>query len=313
LDKIRIGTRGSKLALWQAYFVENQLQKFGFQTEIVIISTKGDEILSKSIAKIGSKGVFTVDLENRLRDGQIDIAVHSAKDMQSHLDPDMMILAYCEREKPNDVIVSYNKYFSLEQKHDLIVGTSSTRRVALLKHYYPHMRTANVRGNLQTRMKRLEEGICDALLLAYAGVKRMEMDKHIVSFLPLEEFTPPAGQGAIAIECAKDLPDHLKSKLFELLNHAPTQACIEAERAFLYTLHGGCSVPVFAYASLSEDLKTLDMQAGVCQLDGKTIIKASGKTTYLPENQQSWQDLGNQLAQQAIDQGALEILKEIKG
>jgi hydroxymethylbilane synthase len=207
---IKIGTRGSKLALWQAYYVEDLLQKGGVETEIVIIETKGDQILDRSLSKIGSKGVFTQELEDQLISGDIDIAVHSAKDLQSQLDDAFELIAFTEREKANDVLVSHDTSLSLKSGESFVVGTSSTRRVAVLKHFYPHIKTVDMRGNLQTRLRKLEEGQCDALLLAYAGVHRMEYDDKIAEHLLLDEFTPAVGQGSVAIECAVTLSDDKK-------------------------------------------------------------------------------------------------------
>src|SRR6478609_7957183 len=169
---IRIGTRGSKLALWQAEYVASLIKPSGFSTEIIPIDTRGDKILDVSIAKIGSKGVFTEEIEAKLLDGTIDIAVHSAKDLSSTLADELELIAFTEREIVNDVVVSYNKKFSL--KNDGInIGTSSTRRVAFTKHFFPQATTTSVRGNLQTRLAKLKNGDCDALILAYAGVHRM--------------------------------------------------------------------------------------------------------------------------------------------
>ena len=186
MKKIKIGTRGSKLALWQAYHVRALLEKAGIEAEIVIIDTKGDQILDVSIAKIGSKGVFTQELEDQLLDGRIDIAVHSAKDMQSNLPEGFEIIAFTEREKENDVILSHKGTIEFaDTTKPLLLGTSSTRRVATLRHFYPHVKTVEVRGNLQTRIRKMEEGLCDALLLAYAGVHRMGYDEMIVQELSL--------------------------------------------------------------------------------------------------------------------------------
>ena len=207
---IRIGTRGSKLALWQAHFVEKKLQDGGLATEIVIIETKGDKILDRALSKIGSKGIFTEELEEQLQNGDIDIAVHSAKDLQSDLGEAFEILAFLERERANDVLISHNTSLSLRQKEPFVIGTSSTRRTATLRHFYPHLKTVDMRGNLQTRLRKLEEGHCDALLLAYAGVHRMGYDNQIAEYLSLEEFTPAVGQGSVAIECAVSLPTDKK-------------------------------------------------------------------------------------------------------
>lgn len=304
--KVKIGTRGSKLALWQAYYVEELLQKSGLETEIVIIDTKGDQVLDVSIAKIGSKGVFTQELEDQLLDGRIDIAVHSAKDMQSHLPEGFEIIAFTEREKENDVIVSHQKNISLsDSSKSLVLGTSSTRRVSTLKHFYPHVKTVEVRGNLQTRIRKMEEGLCDALLLAYAGVHRMGYDEMIVSELDLAEFTPAVGQGSVAIEVAENLNPELKSKITQACNHKETSQKLRAERAYLRVLEGGCSIPVFALANLEGE--KLKLSGGIVSLDGKTriAIEVTG-TSDQPE------ELGKMLADRVFAAGGKEILDQIK-
>ncbi|MFN3381059.1 MAG: hydroxymethylbilane synthase [Runella zeae] len=305
MTPIKIGTRGSRLALWQAYYVENLLQRGGLSTEIVLIETKGDQILDRSLSKIGSKGVFTQELEDQLRDGRIDIAVHSAKDLQSELDDDLNLIAFTERERVNDVLVSRNTSLSLRNGDSFTVGTSSTRRVALLKHFYPHIRTVDMRGNLQTRLRKLDEGQCDAILLAFAGVHRMEYDELIAEHLPLDEFTPAVGQGSVAIECSQTLDPVKRDKIRSLLNHADTETCLLAERAFLRRLQGGCSVPVFGLATLQAD--SLVMTGGVVSLDGKTLLKQT-----LNGSPSQPESVGTQLAEALLAQGAADILAQIK-
>jgi len=305
-ELVKIGTRGSKLALWQAYHVETLLQGAGLHTEVVIIDTKGDQILDVSIAKIGSKGVFTQELEDQLLDGRIDIAVHSAKDMQSNLPEGFEIVAFTEREKENDVVISPDRSLSIKRdKRSLLLGTSSTRRVATLKHFYPHAKTVEVRGNLQTRIRKMEEGHCDALLLAYAGVYRMGYDHMIVEELSLNEFTPAVGQGSIAIEIAEQLDAKLKAKIKEACNHAGTSIRLRAERAYLRILEGGCSIPVFALATFDKD--QLILNGGIISLDGKTRISIEVKgDSNEPEK------LGQKLAEEVFGQGGKTILDEIK-
>ena len=302
---IKIGTRGSKLALWQAYYIENLLQKGGIETEIVIIETKGDKILDRSLSKIGSKGVFTQELEDQLRSGAIDIAVHSAKDLQSELDADFEIIAFTERERANDVLVSHHKDLSLKSGKPFVVGTSSTRRIAMLKHFYPHIKNVDMRGNLQTRLRKLEEGHCDALLLAYAGVHRMEYDDKIVEYLSLDEFTPAVGQGSVAVECTVSLSDEKRSILKSLLNHIPTETCLRAERAFLKRLHGGCSIPVFGLATLQEN--QISISGGIISLNGSEEIRLSQNgSSAFPE------ELGTALADKLLEAGGDRILQEIR-
>jgi len=302
---IKIGTRGSRLALWQAYYVQNLLEKGGLSTEIVIIETKGDQILDRSLSKIGSKGVFTQELEDQLRDGRIDIAVHSAKDLQSELDDDLELIAFTERERVNDVLVSHDTSLSLGSGASFVVGTSSTRRVALLKHFYPHIRTVDMRGNLQTRLRKLEEGQCDAILLAFAGVHRMEYDSLISEHLSLNEFTPAVGQGSVAIECGQEMKKDKREKVRALLNHPDTETCLLAERAFLRRLQGGCSVPVFGLASLENE--TVSMTGGVVSLDGQQLLKHTvNGLASAPQN------VGIQLAELLLAAGAADILTQIK-
>lgn len=302
--KIRIGTRGSQLALWQAYHVQDKLEAAGVSTEIVTIETKGDKILDVSIAKIGSKGVFTEEIEEQLANGTIDIAVHSAKDMQSSLPQGFELVAFMEREEVNDVIVSHKEGISLDS-NDLVLGTSSTRRIATLRHFYPHVKTVPVRGNLQTRIRKMEEGACDALLLAYAGVHRMGYDDKIKSKLSLNEFIPAVGQGSVAIEVHEQLNADKKSKVTEVLNHTDTAHCLKAERAFLKTMDGGCSIPVFGLAELNSG--EIQMKGGIISLDGQRRILAerAGSVTEA-------ESIGAQLADEILSSGGKEILEEIK-
>ncbi|RZS96085.1 hydroxymethylbilane synthase [Cecembia calidifontis] len=303
---IRIGTRGSKLALWQAYYVADLLKAKGLDAEIVIIETKGDKILDVSIAKIGSKGVFTEELEEQLASGGIDIAVHSAKDMQSRLPDGFEIIAFTEREKVNDILLSHNKDIDYrDASKPLLLGTSSTRRVATLKHFYPHIQTVEVRGNLQTRIAKMESGICDALLLAYAGAHRMGYDDMIRYELSLEEFTPAVGQGSVAIESAVGLDPAIKSKIVEACHHVETGYRLIAERSYLRVLEGGCSIPVFALANLEQG--QLKLNGGIVSLDGhqRIVHRVVGK----PEEAEK---LGEQLAGLVMDSGGEKILKEIK-
>lgn len=308
--KIKIGTRGSKLALWQAYYVEDKLKAKGVETEIVIIETKGDKILDRSLSKIGSKGVFTEELEDQLRSEDIDIAVHSAKDLQSELASDLEVIAFTEREQVNDVLVSFNKNLSLQSGESFVVGTSSTRRVAMLKHYYPHIQIVDMRGNLQTRLRKLEDKQCDALLLAYAGVHRMHYDDLIVELLPLTEFVPPVGQGCVAIEAAKTLAEEKKLMIKLLINDAQTEKCLLAERAYLKTLQGGCSIPSFGKAALEENENGglyLKMTAGLISLDGQKLIKVIEESSVDdPEG------LGVKVAENVLANGGIEILQNIR-
>lgn len=302
---INIGTRGSKLALWQAYYVADKLKKAGLDTNIVVIETKGDKILNAPFAEIGTKGLFTEEIEEQLVAGSIDIAVHSAKDMQSQLPEGLEIIAFTEREKPNDVLVSFDKSFSLERPGKKIIGTSSTRRRAVLNHYYPEVELRDARGNLQTRFRKLEEGQFEAMILAFAGVHRMELDEHIVQELPLHIFTPAVGQGSVAIEAAENLAPEKKEKIKAALNHEDTAIALRCERAFLKRLDGGCSIPSFGIADVSENI--VKMTAGIISLDGKEQVreKITGNIQY-PEK------TGLELAELVLQAGGDKILEEIR-
>lgn len=300
----RIGTRGSKLALWQAEHVANLIRPSGYETVIVPIETRGDKILDVSIAKIGSKGVFTEEIEANLLDGSIDIAVHSAKDLSSELHDELELVAFTERELANDVLISTNKNITLRSS-EIRVGTSSVRRVAFLRHFYPTITPVNVRGNLQTRLNKLQAGECDALLLAYAGVHRMGYDNLIVEKIETSYFVPSVGQGTIAVECHKKLGFGKKEILQRWVNHAETEACVRAERAFLKTMQGGCSIPVFGYAHFERSLVTL--KGGIISLDGQKVIKAKRSSPV-----ENVKELGESVATEVLNNGGAEILKSIR-
>ncbi|RNI30785.1 hydroxymethylbilane synthase [Rufibacter immobilis] len=301
---IRIGTRGSRLALWQAHHVADTLRASGMEVEIITITTKGDLVLDRSLDKIGAKGVFTEELEESLRTGAIDIAVHSAKDVQSTIPDDLELLAFMEREQVHDVVISFDPLFKLGEGQQ-VIGTSSTRRRSMLKRFYPNVITAECRGNLQTRIQKLKDGQYDAILLAYAGVARMQYDHMIAQHLPLETFIPAAGQGSVAIECAKTLPLERKLDLKVALDHKPTHLCLLAERAYLRTMEGGCSIPSFALATLQDEQLTL--RAGIISLDGEELIveEMSG-----PSEQA--EAMGEELAHVVLNKGGAQILASIK-
>ena len=305
---IRIGTRGSRLALWQADHIKSLLEKGGLTAENVIIETKGDKILDRSLSTIGGKGLFTEELEQRLRSGDIDIAVHSAKDVQSSLDSDLELLGFTEREIVNDVLLSIDPAKKLDSGQSFIVGTSSVRRVAFLKHFFPHITVTNMRGNLQTRLRKMEEGDCDALLLAYAGVHRMGYDALITEKIPETLFIPAVGQGSIAVECTVSLENDKKAAIKKLINHEKTEICLLAERAFLNRMQGGCSVPVFALATTEGE--ELRISGGVISLDGLELISENCIGTANQEQQAI--ALGQSLAESILSKGGERILKMIR-
>jgi hydroxymethylbilane synthase len=303
--EVKIGTRKSKLALWQAEFVKDELAKNGINAILVPIETKGDKVLDVSISKIGSKGVFTEELEEMLENGEVDMAVHSAKDLPSELPPQFEIIAFSSREKENDVVVSRDKSFKLDSKNAAFkIGTSSTRRVATLAYHFPNVETVEIRGNLQTRISKMESGLCDALLLAYAGVSRMGYDEMINQELPLDLFTPAVGQGSLAIEIAKSLDDEKKQRIREVLNDAMTEKKLKAERAYLRKLKGGCSIPAFANAQLIGD--EISLTAGIYSLDGQQLIQKSAKGSV-----EEAEKLGRELGEAILNDGGAVVLAKI--
>ena len=307
MKSIRIGTRGSKLALFQANYVADLLNKNGLSTTIIPIETKGDKVLDVSISKIGSKGVFTEELEAKLAIGEIDIAVHSAKDLPSRLPDGFETIAFTEREKVNDIIISHKDDFPdlADTSKPIVLGTSATRRVATLKYFYPHVKTVDVRGNLQTRVGKMESGICDGLLLAYAGVHRMGYDNLIRKELPITEFIPAVGPGSIGVEIHEGLDPSLKTTIESAVNHPRSAACLKAERSFLRILEGGCSIPAFALAQWEGD--TLTLEGGLMQIDGKERLFAS-----FSGKEEDAVSLGEKLAENIKSQGGDQLLKEIK-
>ncbi|MCW7755050.1 hydroxymethylbilane synthase [Desulfobotulus sp. H1] len=303
---IRIGTRKSELALWQARHVADLLHKAGMETELIPLETKGDKILDVSIAKIGSKGVFTEEIEADLASGKMDIAVHSAKDMQSILPEGFELIAFTEREYPGDVLVSRRKTARLnDREKPLTVGTSSVRRVALLRHAFPHVKVVDMRGNLQTRIRKMDEGQCDALILAFAGVHRMGYDDLIAEKLPLSLFIPPVGQGCIAIEAFTHLDPARKEKIRAAVNHNPTETRLLAERAFLRRLEGGCSIPAFAFADLNQN--RLRLSAGIIDPMGQKLI-----TREVEGYGRDAENMGHNLAGEILSAGGAAILDAIQ-
>jgi len=303
---ITIGSRKSKLAMWQTETVAKYLNASGMQTQINSMETIGDKVLNTSIAKIGSKGVFTVELEEQLASGETDIAVHSAKDMQSQLPDGFTLIAFTEREKVNDVLLSADNSNDIaDSSKPLIIGTSSVRRRAFLRHYYPHVQIVEMRGNLQTRIQKMKDGACDALMLAYAGVKRMGYEDMIIKDFDEKEFVPPVGQGCIAIEAAASLAPEKLEQIRACLNNSKSELCLLAERAFLKKLEGGCSIPAFGYAVLDGD--ELILSAGLASLDGTKILRTIEKGAATdPEG------LGLRVAEYILDNDGREMLAEIK-
>jgi len=304
---ICIGSRKSQLALVQTYWVQEQLQaQFPHLSfEVKTMETQGDKVLDVSLSKIGDKGLFTQELENSMLQGQIDFAVHSLKDLPTRLPEGLMLGCVTERENPADALVVHAKHID-KQLDTLppgsIIGTSSLRRLAQLRHHYPHFTFKDIRGNLNTRLRKLDDGQYDAIILAAAGLQRLDMAARIHQILPPEVSLHAVGQGALGIECRQGDAEILP--LLQALEHAPTKARCLAERAFLRELEGGCQVPIGVNTVISGEQLTLT--GVVASLDGQTLVKdtVSGPTTEA-------EAMGTQLAQTLRSQGAQAILDEI--
>ena len=305
--KINVISRKSKLALWQTNFVSELLEEGDHEITLCAMETIGDRNLDASIAKIGGKGVFTAELEKKLLTGESDIAVHSAKDMQSTLPEELEIIAFTKREKAHDVLISDKLYNLSDTTHPLRVGTSSVRRKAFLKRYYPWTDIVNVRGNLQTRIRKMRDGFCDALLLAYAGVARMDYGTMIVHEFPLDQFIPPVGQGTVAVEAAANMDAGKKTEIRKRVNHAETEICLLAERAFLKVINGGCSIPVFAHAELKNN--GICLSGGIAALDGEKMVVREKRILSLRDIDVV--KAGEALAEEILKLGGREILAEI--
>jgi len=300
-DRIVIATRQSRLALWQAEHVRDRLRALYPQcrVELLALSTRGDEILDTSLAKIGGKGLFVKELELALAEGRADLAVHSAKDVPMELPAGFALGAILEREDPRDAFVS-NNYADLDALPvGAVVGTSSLRREAQLRGRYPGLAVSSLRGNLDTRLSKLDRGDHDAIILAAAGLRRLGLGPRIRSLLSLEQSLPAAGQGALAIEHRAERGDIAAS--LAALNHRDTELAVRAERAVSRALGGSCQLPLAAYASVSGEL--LELSGLVANPDGTTIVRArvSGPCA-APEA------LGERLAGDLRAQGADRIL-----
>ncbi|MBE3670894.1 hydroxymethylbilane synthase [Vibrio navarrensis] len=301
---IRIATRKSPLALWQAHYVKEALQQAhpGLEVELVTMVTKGDVILDTPLAKVGGKGLFVKELEVAMLEGRADLAVHSMKDVPVDFPPGLGLVTICEREDPRDAFVS-NHYENIEQlPQGAVVGTCSLRRQCQLKAYRPDLVIKELRGNVGTRLSKLDAGEYDAIILAAAGLKRLELQERIRSFIEPEQSLPAVGQGAVGIECRTD--DERMLELLAPLNHIETADRVKCERAMNLTLQGGCQVPIGSYALLEGD--QIWLRALVGEPDGSHIVRGEirGPRT-------DAEALGVQLAQQLLSQGADDILARL--
>jgi len=290
--------------MWQARHVQARLAALYPQCEVTILgmTTQGDRILDKALDKIGGKGLFVKELEEALADGRADLAVHSMKDVPMVMPDGFAMAAISEREDPRDAFVS-NRYAGLEAlPAGSVVGTSSQRRESQLRARYPRLVVEPLRGNLQTRLKKLDDGGYAAIILAAAGLKRLGLAARIAAILPPEQSLPAPGQGALGIECRAERADLIE--LFGVLNHAPTAACVRAERALSRALSGSCQLPLGAYAQ--NEGGRLRLRAFVAQRDGKKIVSDE-----LSGDAGDPEALGAEMAQRLLAQGAAKILAAI--
>jgi hydroxymethylbilane synthase len=330
-NKISIGTRGSKLALWQAECIKTLLIKYhpGLEVHLVKIKTTGDMILDVPLAQVGGKGLFVKEIEESMLRNDIDIAVHSMKDVPADFPPGLHLSAICEREDPRDAFISQiqNSKFKIQNFKGLpnraILGTSSLRRSCQLSHLRPDLTILQLRGNLDTRIRKLDEGQFDAIILATAGVKRLGLQDRITEILPFDISLPAVGQGAIGIECRID--DETINNIVGVLDHKETSIAVRAERAFLKRLEGGCQVPIAAYAKIEhmaeakeqraqKDLSLITrhsllvMDGLVGSIDGKKLVRG-----HIEGRHEDNELLGTRLAEDLLAKGAKEILAEVYG
>lgn len=301
---LKIATRQSPLALWQANYVKDRLQQLypDLTIELVPMVTKGDVILDSPLAKIGGKGLFVKELENALLTQEADIAVHSMKDVPMQFPEGLGLAVICQREDPRDAFVSHSYRTFAELPQGAVVGTSSLRRQCQLKALRPDLDIRSLRGNVGTRLSKLDNGDYNAIILASAGLIRLGLADRIASFIDVEQSLPAAGQGAVGIECRTD--DMQVQALLAPLADAETTYCVRAERAMNNHLQGGCQVPIGGYAVLQQG--QLYLRALVGDIDGSRIIRAEGKSAV--ENAEV---LGVQIAEQLLAQGADKILQAI--
>jgi hydroxymethylbilane synthase len=296
-----IGSRGSKLALWQANYTKDRLEALGYPCRIEIIQTTGDRFQSGPLKEIGNKGLFTKEIEESLLDGRIDIAVHSLKDMPTALPMGLEIVATPERQDPRDAIVG-------SRLTDLVrgakVGTGSLRRVAQLAHLRPDLKIEPIRGNVDTRLRKLDAGEFDAIILATAGLNRLGWEERIAENLAVELMCPAVGQGALAIETRAE-EGSVRDACLQL-NHAPTYTAVRAERRVLAELGGGCQVPVGVYARIEGE--QLHLHGVVVSVDGKTLVRQDAQGPV-----GAAEELGELLGQSLLEQGAQEILESVYG
>lgn len=303
---IKIGTRKSMLALAQSNWIKGLIEERypDVTVELVKIVTKGDKILDVPLAKVGGKGLFVKEIEEALLSREVDIAVHSMKDVPSELPPELHLGIITKRENPVDAFIS-NKYGSVEElPQGAKVGTSSLRRKAQLFKLRPDLIIEDLRGNLDTRLRKLDEGQYDAIILAVAGLNRLNLSDKITSYFNAEQMLPAVAQGAVGIELRKEDKELLEALMF--MNHEETAIAVHAERGFLERLEGGCQVPIAGFATVQDGQVALT--GLIASVDGKEILKKSA--TGSPEGAEA---MGRALAEELLGMGGKEILEEVYG
>jgi hydroxymethylbilane synthase len=302
MARLRIGSRGSQLALWQANHISALLRARGHEVDIEIIKTTGDKIIDVALAKVGTKGMFTKEIEEALLERRVDLAVHSLKDLPTELAPEFEIAAITARENPCDAFLSrhFNSIDDLPQRSR--VGTSSLRRQAQLKALRPDLDIFPLRGNVDTRLRKLEEGEYDAIILASAGLNRLGRTEWLRTVLPVEIMCPAVGQGALGIEIRSG--DAPKRGHLEFLNDQAARVATTCERALLNQLGGGCQVPIGAYAEVTGE--TIHLTAVVARPDGSEVLRET-ETGIDPEQ------LGKQIGKRLLQRGGDRILQEVYG
>ncbi|WP_332032370.1 hydroxymethylbilane synthase [Kaistella sp.] len=300
MRSIKIGTRNSPLAMWQAREVARNLQNLNYTTDIVPVLATGDKNLTQPLYKLGITGIFTKDLDMALLNNEVDIAVHSLKDIPTELPENIEIIAVLERDYPQDVLVRKKDAQNLEL-HDLKIATSSLRRRAFWCKEFPDTQFSDIRGNVQTRLNKLEENDFDATMFSLAAIERMGLDVHY-EHLPIMISAP--AQGVVAI-CGRNDNAEMK-EIFSDINHKPTQICVEIERNFLNTLEGGCTAPIGAFAEINER-NEVRFIGRLCSLDGKNCIETDEIFEW-----NEHENFGKTLAQKVLENGGRELMHQIK-
>ncbi len=301
---LKIGTRGSKLALTQSHWVKEKIEKkhSHIQVELVRIKTTGDKILDSPLSEIGGKGLFVKEIEDALLEKRVDMAVHSVKDVPAELPEPLMVSVFPKREDPHDALLSRDNLTLDGLPLHARVGTSSLRRITQLLYIRPDLDTVPVRGNVDTRIRKLESGEFHAIILAVAGLKRLGLASRIDERISSHLLMPAIGQGALGLEVRRE--DQKTMDLISFLNHGPTEMTVRAERAFLQELEGGCQVPIAAIGSLNDE--NLYLRGMVANLDGTEILKDE-----ITGKKDKAEELGITLAKRLLDAGGREILRDI--